>query len=53
MSKLTVPKNYRTILSVYETQTGIGEIKRLFEDKLSGALNLKRVSAPLFVRKRD
>jgi len=49
MSKLTVPKNYRTILSVYETQTAIGEIKRLFEDKLSGALNLKRVSAPLFV----
>ena len=49
MSKLTVPKNYRSVLSVYETQTAIGYIKRTFEDTLSGVLNLKRVSAPLFV----
>jgi aspartate--ammonia ligase len=49
MSKLTVPDGYRSILSVYETQTAIGDIKRLFEDNLTGALHLKRVSAPLFV----
>jgi aspartate--ammonia ligase len=49
MSKLVVPEGYRSILSVYETQTAIGSIKRLFEDKLSAALNLIRVSAPLFV----
>ena len=49
MSKLTVPRSYRPVLSVYETQTAIGVIKRLFEDNLSAALNLKRVSAPLFV----
>ena len=49
MSKLTVPKGYKSILSVYETQKAIGSIKRLFEDNLSAALNLKRVSAPLFV----
>ena len=49
MSKLIVPKDYRPILSVYETQTAIGSIKRMFEDYLSLALNLKRVSAPLFV----
>jgi aspartate--ammonia ligase len=49
MSKLTVPDGYRSILSVYETQTAIGGIKRLFEDNLTGALHLKRVSAPLFV----
>ena len=49
MSKLVVPKNYKTILSLYETQTAIGCIKRTFEDHLSCALNLKRVSAPLFV----
>jgi aspartate--ammonia ligase len=49
MSKLLVPEAYRTLLSVYETQTAIGIIKRLFEDNLSGALNLRRVSAPLFV----
>jgi aspartate--ammonia ligase len=49
MSKLTVPKGYRSILSVYETQTAIGSIKRTFEDNLSRSLNLHRVSAPLFV----
>ena len=49
MSKLIVPKNYRSVLSIYETQTAIGKIKRTFEDNLSRALNLKRVSAPLFV----
>ena len=49
MSKLIVPDGYRSILSVYETQIAIGVIKRLFEDNLSSALNLRRVSAPLFV----
>ena len=41
--------NYKSILSLYETQTAIGNIKRIFEDNLAEALNLKRVSAPLFV----
>jgi aspartate--ammonia ligase len=49
MSKLIIPDGYRSILPVYETQTAIGAIKRLFEDDLARALNLKRVSAPLFV----
>ena len=49
MSQLFVPKGYRSILTVYETQTAIGSIKRMFEDNLSRTLNLKRVSAPLFV----
>ena len=52
MSKLAVPDGYRPILPVYETQTAIGVIKRLFEDDLAGALNLKRVSAPLIVDPR-
>jgi aspartate--ammonia ligase len=52
MSKLFVPKNYKSILSVYETQTAIGSIKRMFEDNLSRSLNLHRVSAPLFVEPR-
>ncbi len=34
---------------MYETQTAIGTLKRIFEDNLSKALCLKRVSAPLFV----
>ena len=49
MSKLFVPVDYRPALSIYETQTAIGYIKRVFEDNLSLTLNLKRVSAPLFV----
>ncbi len=49
MSKVIVPKGYRPLLPIYETQTAIGLIKRTFEDSLSMALNLKRVSAPLFV----
>jgi len=49
MSKLFVPKGYRSALSLYETQTAVGCIKRIFEDNLSRALSLKRVSAPLFV----
>jgi len=49
MSTLLVPKGYRSVLSLYDTQTAIGSIKRIFEDNLSRVLNLKRVSAPLFV----
>ena len=49
MSTLIVPKGYKSVLSVYETQTAIGSLRRTFEDYLSLALNLKRVSAPLFV----
>lgn len=49
MSKLTLPKGYKSTLSLYDTQKSIGKVKRIFEDNLSNALNLKRVSAPLFV----
>jgi len=38
-----------TDLGILETEEGILFLKRIFEDNLSGALNLKRVSAPLFV----
>ena len=49
MSKVIIPSGYKTALGVYDTQTAIGILKRTFEDKLCLALNLKRVSAPLFV----
>ncbi len=49
MSKITVPKNYEATLGMYDTQTAIGLLKRTFEERLCLALNLKRVSAPLFV----
>ena len=44
-----IPPGYVSALSVYDTQKGIGLMKRLFEDRLAGVLNLFRVSAPLFV----
>jgi len=49
MTNLIIPKNYRSRLTVYETQIAIGELKRIFENSLRKVLNLKRVSAPLFV----
>ncbi len=49
MSKTQIPAGYKSALTPYQTQTAIGVVKRNFEDNLSHALNLKRVSAPLFV----
>ncbi len=49
MSNTTIPMGYSSSLTQYETQTAIGMIKRVFEDNLCTALNLKRISAPLFV----
>ena len=49
MNKLFIPKNYKSPLDVYQTQKAISFIKRTFQDRLAAALNLKRVSAPLFV----
>ena len=49
MSKIIVPEGYHSALNIYDTQKAIGTLKRTFEDKLCLALNLKRVSAPLFV----
>ncbi len=47
--KSFIPEGYRSSLSVYDTQTAIGRLHKVFEEKLSAALNLKRISAPLFV----
>ena len=49
MSKVIIPQGYRSKLSLYETQTAIGTLKPIFERHLGRALNLKRVSALLFV----
>ncbi len=47
--KTVIPENYKSILSIYDTQKAISLLKRLFEDNLGAKLNLYRVSAPLFV----
>ena len=49
MSKVFIPQGYRAPLSVYELQRAIEFIKSNFQTNLSNALNLRRVSAPLFV----
>lgn len=49
MSKVIVPQGYQSVLNMYDTQTAIGLLKRTFEERLCLVLNLKRVSAPLFV----
>ncbi len=49
MSKTYIPDEYQSVLTLYETQNAIGVIHHAFEEHLGAALNLKRVSAPLFV----
>ena len=49
MNKVYVPEGYKSALSVYDTQRAIELIKETFQKNLRTALNLKRVSAPLFV----
>ena len=49
MNKVFIPEGYRPALDAYDTQRAIAYIKQTFQDEFSGALNLKRVSAPLFV----
>jgi len=49
MTKTFIPAGYTPQMSLYETQDAISFIKREFQDSLSRALHLKRVTAPLFV----
>ena len=49
MSRVIIPAGYVSPLSLYETQAAIDLIRKTFQSNLSHALNLKRVSAPLFV----
>ena len=49
MNTVYIPEGYRPCLNSYDTQLAIGMTKRLFADVLAGELNLRRVSAPLFV----
>ena len=50
MSALQIPAGYKPELDIKETQIAIKAIKDHFERKLAEALNLTRVSAPLYVR---
>ncbi|MBQ9437333.1 MAG: aspartate--ammonia ligase [Lachnospiraceae bacterium] len=49
MGKLIIPENYKSALGIHETQLAIKTVKDCFQNHLAQTLNLKRVSAPLFV----
>ncbi|MCX7983904.1 MAG: aspartate--ammonia ligase [Bacteroidetes bacterium] len=46
-----IPKNYKPLLNVYETEIAIKRIKDFFELNLALELDLIRLTAPLFVLK--
>jgi aspartate--ammonia ligase len=48
---LFIPKNYKSILDVHQTEQAIKQIKDFFQLNLSSELRLRRVTAPLFVKK--
>ena len=49
MNRIFIPENYKPAMDEYDTQRAIAYIKEVFQEEFSTALNLKRVSAPLFV----
>jgi len=49
MSHFVIPEGYSPALGVKQTEAAIKKIKDMFQTELSAALNLTRVSAPLFV----
>uniref|UniRef100_UPI003217CEEC aspartate--ammonia ligase n=1 Tax=uncultured Draconibacterium sp. TaxID=1573823 RepID=UPI003217CEEC len=48
--KLSIPKNYKSILDVNQTEQAIKQIKDFFQLNLASELRLRRVTAPLFVK---
>ena len=48
-SKVFIPQNYKSKLSLIETEIAIKKVKDFFESNLAATLNLTRVSAPLFL----
>jgi aspartate--ammonia ligase len=49
-NELSIPKGYKSTLSIRETELAIKVIKDFFEHDLAYRLHLTRVSAPLFVK---
>ena len=49
MNQVIIPAGYHPQLDADDTQRAIAHIKENFQEEIASALNLKRVSAPLFV----
>ena len=50
MNRVILPKKYVEKLDIYQTQLAIGMLRQFFQQRLCQKLNLKRVTAPLFVQ---
>ncbi|MCQ2533494.1 MAG: aspartate--ammonia ligase [Clostridia bacterium] len=50
MGTIYIPDGYKSPQTIRETEVAIKEVKDYFERALANALNLTRVSAPLFVK---
>ncbi|MCD6355258.1 MAG: aspartate--ammonia ligase [Prolixibacteraceae bacterium] len=49
--KLYIPRNYKSVLDVHQTEQVIKLIKDFFQQNLASELRLRRVTAPLFVKR--
>ncbi len=49
MLQFSIPSDYKSILTLRETEVAIKKVKDFFERQLAVELNLTRVSAPIFV----
>src|SRR5574344_2873159 len=49
MGKIYIPEGYQSTLNIKDTEKAIKRVKVFFERELETQLNLRRVSAPLFV----
>ena len=49
MYDLKIPSDYKSHLTLRQTEVAIKKIKDFFQSNLANQLNLRRVSAPLFV----
>ena len=49
MSQINIPQGYQSDLDIKSTQVAIKQVKDFFQREIAIQLNLKRVSAPLFV----
>lgn len=52
-TNLIIPEGYKSKLGLLETEIAIKKLKDFFQDNLADALNLTRVSAPLFVNPKS
>ena len=46
---LIIPQGYQSALDIRETEVAIKKVKDFFQSQLTAQLNLRRVTAPLFL----